>query len=158
MLNPFYYRFFSLFDEYNLLLLYITSRTCIRWVRLQVHYLHDQTFAWWRHQMETFSALLALYAGNSPVTGDFPSQRPVTRSFHVFFDLHLNKRLSKQSLGWWFETPSCSLLRHCNGRELTISLTLKTKCTHVYYFVVTNCTWVITVVTMTAFPFQCTAI
>ena len=36
---------------------------------------------WWRHQMETFSALLALCAGNSPVTGEFPSQRPVTRSF-----------------------------------------------------------------------------
>ena len=39
---------------------------------------------WWRHQMETFSALLALCARNSPVTGDFPSQGPVTRSFDVF--------------------------------------------------------------------------
>ena len=46
--------------------------------------------------METFSALLVLCAGNSPVTGEFPSQRPVTRNFDVFFDLHLNKRLSKQ--------------------------------------------------------------
>ena len=44
--------------------------------------------------METFSALLALCAGNSPVTGEFPSQRPVMRSFDVFFDLRLNKRLS----------------------------------------------------------------
>ena len=52
---------------------------------------------WWRHQMETFSALLALCAGNSPVTGEFPTQRPVTRSFDVFFDLYLNKLLSKQS-------------------------------------------------------------
>ena len=51
---------------------------------------------WWRHQMETFSALLATCAGNSPVPGEFPAQRPVTRSFDVFFDLHLNKRLSKQ--------------------------------------------------------------
>ena len=42
---------------------------------------------WWRHQMETFSALLALCAGNSPVSGEFLSQRPVTRSFNVFFDL-----------------------------------------------------------------------
>ena len=50
--------------------------------------------------METFSALLALCAGNSPVTGELPTQRPVTRSFNVFFDLRLNKRLSK----------------HCNGR------------------------------------------
>ena len=43
---------------------------------------------WWEsHEMETFSALLALCVGNSPVTGGFPSQRPVTRSFDVFFDL-----------------------------------------------------------------------
>ena len=64
--------------------------------------------------METFSALLALCAGNSPVTGEFPAQRPVTRSFGVFFDLHLNIWLSKQSWGWWFETQSSSLWRHCN--------------------------------------------
>ena len=50
---------------------------------------------WWRNQMETFFVLLAICAGNSPVTGEFPSQRPVTRSFDVFFDLCLNKRLSK---------------------------------------------------------------
>ena len=69
---------------------------------------------WWRHQMETFSALLALCAGNSPVIGEFPSQRPVTRSFDVFFDLRLNKRLSKQSWDWWFEAPSRPLWRHSN--------------------------------------------
>ena len=69
--------------------------------------------SWWRHPMETFSALLALCEGNSPVTGEFPWQRPVTWSF-VFFDLRLNKRLSKQSWGWWFETPSRSLRGHCN--------------------------------------------
>ena len=40
------------------------------------------------------SALLAICAGNSPVTGEFPTQRPVTRSFDVFVDLRLNKRLS----------------------------------------------------------------
>ena len=51
--------------------------------------------SWWRHQMETCSALLALCAGNSPVTGEFPSQRPVTRGFDAFFDLRLTKRLSK---------------------------------------------------------------
>ena len=48
------------------------------------------------------------------VTGEFPTQRPMARSFGVFFDLRLNKRLSKQWLGWWFETPSCPLWRHCN--------------------------------------------
>ena len=44
-----------------------------------------------------------------------PTQMPVTRSFNVFFDLRLNKQLSKQSWGWWFETPWCSLWRHCNA-------------------------------------------
>ena len=71
-------------------------------------------WSWWRHQMETFSALLAFCAGISLVTGEFPSQRPVTRSFDVFFDLCLNKQLSKQSWGWWVETPSCSLWCHCD--------------------------------------------
>ena len=70
---------------------------------------------WWRHQMETFSALLAICAGNSPVPGEFPAQRPVTQSFDVFFDLRLNKRLSKQSRDWWFETAAWSLWRHRNA-------------------------------------------
>ena len=64
--------------------------------------------------METFSALLALCAGNSPVTGEVPTLRPVTRSFDVFFDLRLIIRLIKLMGGWWFETPSRSLWRHCN--------------------------------------------
>ena len=42
--------------------------------------------------MINFSALLAICAGNLPVPGDFPAQRPVARSFDVFFDLHPNKR------------------------------------------------------------------
>ena len=46
--------------------------------------------------MESFSVLLAICAGNSRTTGEFPAQRPVTQSFDVFFDLRLNKRLSKQ--------------------------------------------------------------
>ena len=47
-----------------------------------------------------------------------PPQRPVTRSFDVFFDLRLNKRLSKQPWGWWFGTPSWSIWRQCNGSGL----------------------------------------
>ena len=62
----------------------------------------------------TFSALLAICAGNSSVPGEFPAQRPMTRSFDVFFDLRLNKRLSKQSWGWWYEALSRPLWRHCN--------------------------------------------
>ena len=78
----------------------------------------------WRHLGKIFNMTSSngnisrvtgpLCAGNSPVTGEFPAQRPVTRSSDVFFDLRLNKRLSKQSLGWWFPTPSRSIWRHCN--------------------------------------------
>ena len=65
--------------------------------------------------MDTFSTLLAICVGNSPVTGKFPSQRPVAWSFDVYFDLRLNKRLSKQLKHWWLEMPLCSLWCHCNG-------------------------------------------
>ena len=83
--------------------------TAAMWI---VHFI--LRISWWRHQMETFSALLPICAGKSPVPGEFPAQRPVTRSFNVFFDLHLNKRLSKQPWGWWFETLPLPLSRHNN--------------------------------------------
>ena len=57
----------------------------------------QQWWTWWCHQRETVLTLLGLCAGNSPVTGEFPSQRPVTWSFDVFFDLCLNKQLYKKS-------------------------------------------------------------
>ena len=94
---------------------------------------------WWRHQMETFSALLAVCAGNSPVSGEFPAQRPVTRSFDVLFDLRLNERLGKQSLGWWFETSSPPLSRHSNGQVGSMSseksywLLLNSSHRHIHY-------------------------
>ena len=67
----------------------------------------DYRTPWWRHRMETFSALLAICAGNSPVPGEFSAQRPVTRNIDVFFDLRLNKPLSKQ---WW---EAGDLRRYC---------------------------------------------
>ena len=87
-------------------------RRCSLWHLIR---LKDDCLPWWRHQMETFSALLAIRAGNSPVPGEFPTQRPVTRSFDVFFDLRLNKWLRKQWWGWWFETLSRPLWRHRNA-------------------------------------------
>ena len=100
--------------------------------------------------METFSALLAICAGNSPVTGEFPTQRPVTRSFDVYFDLLPNERLSKQSWGWWFETLSSPLWRHRNAayiaelhalevymmadnRDITLSLMKSTIDVEIYF-------------------------
>ena len=65
--------------------------------------------------------------GNSPVTGEFPAQRPATRSFDVFFDLRLNKRLSKQSWGWLFGTSLGPLWRHCNELPL---VHVMVKCLH----------------------------
>ena len=64
--------------------------------------------------METFPALMALCQGNPSATGGFPSQKPVTRSFDVFFDLRRSKLLIKHSRRRWFETPSRSLWRHPN--------------------------------------------
>ena len=78
--------------------------------------------SWWRHQMETFSALLAICAGNSPVPGEFPTQRPVTRSVDAYFELCPDKRLSKQPWGWWFETRPHSLWRHRNVRPCCVLL------------------------------------
>ena len=75
---------------------------------------HPRLYPWWRHQIETYSVLLAICAESSPVSVEFPAQRPVTRSFNIFFDLRLYKRLSKQSWGWPFETLSCPLWRQCN--------------------------------------------
>ena len=74
---------------------------------------HDDVIKW-KH----FSGYWLFVRGihRSPV--DFPSQMPVTRSFGILFDLHLNKRISKQSTRWWFETPSPSLWRHCNVLSL----------------------------------------
>ena len=67
----------------------------------------------------TIFRVTGLGPGNSSVTGEFPAQRPVTRSFDVCFDLRLNKRLSKQSWSWWSETSPRSLWRHCNGTFLS---------------------------------------
>ena len=70
--------------------------------------------------MGTFSALLALCEGNPPVTGGFPSHHKGQGRGALMFSLicALNKLLSKHSWGWWFETPSRSLWRHCNGQPV----------------------------------------
>ena len=99
---------FFIYNHRNTLVKYISG-----WVKqkapLQICIITTSSYG-------NISALLAICAGNSPVTGEFSAQRPVMRSFDVFFDLRLNKRLSKQSWGWWFETPWRSLWRHCNDK------------------------------------------
>ena len=75
--------------------------------------------SWWRHQMEIFSALLALCVGvhRSPVNSPHKGQWRGALMFSLI--CALNKRLSKQSWDWWFETPSRSLWRHCNVTGLS---------------------------------------
>ena len=82
-------------------------RIAPNYISVICHVLQKYFISWCRHQMKTFSVPLPFRVGNSPVTGEFPSQRPAMRSFDVFVDLSQNKRLSKQSWGWWFETSSC---------------------------------------------------
>ena len=83
---------------------------------------HRWFMQWWRHETETISASLAFMRGihRSPVNSP---RGPMTRNFDVFFALSLNKRLSKQSWGWWFKTPSRPLWHHCNamGRHVFIA-------------------------------------
>ena len=76
-----------------------------------VHGFHDDVIKW-KHFPRYWPFVRGIH--RSPVTGEFHAQRPVTRSFDVFFDLRLNKWLSKQSWGRWFETLSRPLWRHCN--------------------------------------------
>ena len=112
-------------------------------LRVTGHLLGVKT--WWRHHMETLSALLALCVGYSPVPGEFPAQRTVTRSFDVFFDLRPNKRLSKQLWRCWFETLSSPLWRHCYDivhlmcTAMFDTGTLKPKC-HFHKIVITGWT------------------
>ena len=81
---------------------------------IKQHLTNKDMITWWRRQVEIFSALLAFCAGNSPVPGEFPSQRPVTRSFDIFVHLCLDQHLNKPWRRRWFETPSRSFWRHCN--------------------------------------------
>ena len=88
--------------------------TTIHWVQQTV------PISWFCHQMEIFSAFLAFCAGNSPVTGEFPTQRAGTRSFDVFFNLRFNQQLSQQLRRRWFETSSRPLWRHYNVKPWSL--------------------------------------
>ena len=78
--------------------------------------LHDDVIKW-----KSFPRYWPFISRDCTGHGEFPTHRPVTRSFDVFFDPRLNKRLSKQLWRRWFETPSRSLWRHCN-RIFTFSV------------------------------------
>ena len=116
-------RLFNLYNTFVVVIwemMVIQEVNCCSWnqntTNVKIYYLtFDQkvvnvvTYStWWRHKMDVICALLTLCAGNSPIAGEFPAQRPVTRIFDVFFDLPLNKLLRKQS-------PSRSLCRQISN-------------------------------------------
>ena len=96
--------------------MFLTKREALLIVVPCAWWFETWKMAWWRHQMETVSALLAFVRGihRSPVNS--PHKGQSTRSFDVFFYLLLNKWMSKQSWRRWLETPSRSLWCNCNGK------------------------------------------
>ena len=98
--------------------LWCTNRYCRDYVRICMSLEPDFQNEWGRIMMTSSNGnifrVTGPLRGEFTGPGEFPTQRPVTQSFDVFFDLRLNKRLSKQPWGWWFETPSWSLWRQCN--------------------------------------------
>ena len=103
---------------YSQLLMTTLQRSLLQSKRDIIEGIHDDVIKW--NHFRITGAL----CGELTSPGEFPAQRPVTRSFGVFFDLRLNKRLSKQSWGWWFETPPWSLWRQYNDEIWDIT-TLK---------------------------------
>ena len=87
-------------------------RQILETILLPRHFVKYDDVIKWKHFPPT-GHLCGEFTG----PGEFPTQRPVTRSFDDFFDLRPNKRLSKQPWGWWLETPSWSLWRQCNGHS-----------------------------------------
>ena len=86
------------------------------WNQLSLSYVHE--LAMMTSSNGNIFRVTGLCAVHTPVTGEFPSQKPVTRIFDVFY-LRPNKRWSKESWGWWFGTPSRSLWRYCNVNRST---------------------------------------
>ena len=99
---------------------YTTNNSSALYIELPLIKFLLSKFQWWRHQMQTFFRVTGRFCREFTGHQWIPLTKPVTRSFDVFFDLRLDKRLSIQSRGWWFETPSCSLWRHCNANRCFI--------------------------------------
>ena len=103
-----------------------------KWPMIYIPWFHDDVIKWNHFRVP------GLFQGNPLVSGEFPSQMPVTRGFDIFFDLCLNKRFSKQLRRRWFETPLRPLWRHCklktsdllkltHGKHITHKIFIKVK-------------------------------
>ena len=98
---------------------------------------HEPYYANYIYCMMT-SSYGNIFRVTGPLCGEFTGDRwqwPVTRSFDVLFDLRLNKRLSKQSGGWWFETSSHPLWRHCNGAGIKQTIEVRGWLTRCFFVI-----------------------
>ena len=106
---------YPLQDIYNVSIIYkknpLSHRHLTKWPSVKINNFHDYVIKW-KHFPRHWPFVRGIHQFTSP--GEFPAKRPVTRSFDVFFDLRMNKRLSKQSRSGWFETQSRSFWRQCN--------------------------------------------
>ena len=115
------YKFSYYSQVLNFTVLFNTDKDEIKKIKCS-----QNLISWWSKQppcgyMMTISngnifCVTGHLCGEFTSPGEFPAQTPMTRSYDVFFDLSLNKRLSKQSQGWWFEMQLRQLWRHCNDR------------------------------------------
>ena len=112
---------------------YDVSRTQCGSTVFRLNSEHDDVIKW-KHFPRNWPFVCA---GNSPVNGEFPAQRPVTRNFDVFFNLRRNKWLSVKWWGWWFETPSRLLWRQ--EKKLTFRETDSVKSHPMYFFIQVKC-------------------
>ena len=72
--------------------------------------------SWWRHQMETFSALPAICAGNSPVTGEFPAQGQSRGTLMFSF-------ICAWINGWVNNHEAADVMRHRAHYDVTVMFT-----------------------------------
>ena len=101
-----FHRWFEMLTVYGS----VFSCTCVSYYKWHCNVLHVMKTSSNGNIFRVTGPLCGEFTG----PGEFPTQRPVTQSFDVFFDLRLDQRLSKQSWGWWFETLSRPLWCHCN--------------------------------------------
>ena len=113
---------------------FFTKCNCIgqKYVWCNTSPIQSHTFIMYQSMMTSsngnFFRVTGPLCGEFTGPGEFPAQRPVKRSFDVFFDLRLIKRLNKQAWGWWFDTPSWSLWRQCNVNRTILSAKSTNSC------------------------------
>ena len=123
----------SVFSKYYGLIVYVwlCDRTensfTLSWNPFQLP-CHEKCLSMMTSSNGNIFRVTAPLCGEFTGPGEFPTQRPMTQNFDVFFYLRLNKRLSKQSRGWWFETPAWSLWRHRNAFLAILTINVFVQC------------------------------